>query len=114
MTFAFPILDEKGETIGVLHHVFETEDFFSGMEPITFGETGHVMLIDSKGMVLDCPILPTGFVLSDPVLVRSVTGKIPDWVKTMGNGHGGEELSIIGFSPLKQTRKLIAKSEGKT
>ncbi len=114
MTFAFPILDEKGETIGVLHHVFETEDFFSGMEPITFGETGHVMLIDSRGMVLDCPILPTGFILSDPVLVKSVTGKSPDWVKTMGDGHGGEELSIIGFSPLEKTRKWIARSEGKT
>jgi len=115
MTFAFPILDEKEKTIGVLHHVFETKGFFSSyMEPITFGETGHVMLIDSKGMVLDCPILPTGFVLSDPVLVRSVTGESPDWVKTMGDGHGGEELSIIGFSPLQQTRKLITRSEGKT
>jgi len=58
--------------------------------------------------------LPTGFVLSDPVLVKSVTGESPDWVKTMGDGHGGEELSIIGFSPLKQTRKLITRSEGKT
>ncbi len=114
MTFAFPIRDEKGETIGVLHHVFETEDFFSGMEPITFGETGHVMLIDSRGMVLDCPILPTGFILPDPVLVRSVTGESPDWVKTMGDGHGGEELSIIGFSPLEKSRKWIARSEGKT
>ena len=115
MPFAFPILDEKEKTIGVLHHVFETKEFFSGyMEPITFGETGHVMLIDSRGMVLDCPILPTGFVLPDPVLVRSVTGKNPDWVKTMGDGHGGEELSIIGFSPLEQTRKWISGSDGKT
>ena len=114
MTFAFPIMDEKGETIGVLHRVFETEDFFSGMEPITFGATGHVMVIDSRGMVLDCPILPTGFILADPVLIKSVTGENPDWVKTMGDGHGGEELSIIGFSPLEKTRKWIARSEGKT
>jgi two-component system, NtrC family, sensor kinase len=58
--------------------------------------------------------LPTGFVLPDPVLVRSVTGKNPDWVKTMGDGHGGEELSIIGFSPLEQTRQWISGSDGKT
>jgi two-component system, NtrC family, sensor kinase len=115
MTFAFPILNEKEQIIGVLHHVFDVKEFFSGyMEPITFGETGHVMLIDSRGMVLDCPILPTGFMLPDPVLVRSVTGENPDWVKTMGDGHGGEELSIIGFSPLEQTREWISKSEGKT
>jgi two-component system, NtrC family, sensor kinase len=115
MTFAFPILNEKEKTIGVLHHVFETKEFFSSyMEPITFGETGHVMLIDSRGMVLDCPILPTGFLLPDPVLVKSVTGKKPDWVQTMGDGHGGEDLSIIGFSPLEQTREWIIRSDGKT
>ena len=114
MTFAFPVLDDKEKAIGVLHHVFDAREFFSGsIEPITFGETGHVMMIDSSGMVVDCPILPTGFMLEDPVLVRSVTGKNPDWVKTMGDGHGGEELSIIGFSPLQQTRELITKSEGK-
>ncbi len=115
MTFAFPILNAQEKTIGVLHHVFDVKEFFSGyMEPITFGETGHVMLIDSRGMVLDCPILPTGFLLPDPVLVKSVTGKNPDWVKTMGDGHGGEDLSIIGFSPLEQTREWITRSEGKT
>ncbi len=114
MTFAFPILDENEKTIGVLHHVFDTKEFFSGaIEPITFGETGHVMMIDSRGMVIDCPILPTGFLLPDPVLVRSVTGKNPDWVKTMGDGHGGEDLSIIGFSPLEQTREWITRSESK-
>jgi two-component system, NtrC family, sensor kinase len=115
MTFAFPILNEKESTIGVLHHVFDVKEFFSGyMEPITFGETGHVMLIDSKGMVLDCPILPTGFLLPDPALVKSVTRDNPDWAETMGDGHGGEDLSIIGFSPLEQTRDRIARSEGKT
>lgn len=114
MTFAFPVLDDKEKAIGVLHHVFDAKEFFSGsIEPITFGETGHVMMIDSSGMVIDCPILPTGFMLEDPVLVKSVTGKNPNWVKTMGDGHGGEELSIIGFSPLEQTREWITKSEGK-
>ncbi len=113
MTFAFPILDRNEKTIGVLHHVFDAKEFFSGsIEPITFGETGHVMLIDSQGMVIDCPILPTGFLLPDPVLVESVTRNKPDWAKTMGDGHGGEELSIIGFSPLHNTEVLIAQSDG--
>jgi two-component system, NtrC family, sensor kinase len=115
MTFAFPILDENEKTIGVLHHIFDVKEFFSGsIEPITFGETGHVMLIDSRGMVVDCPILPTGFLLPDPILVKSVTGDSPDWVKTMGDGHGGDKLSLIGFSPLHLTRKWTTQSDGKT
>jgi len=115
MTFAFPILDENEKTIGVLHHVFDAKEFFSGsIEPITFGQTGHVMLIDSMGIVIDCPILPTGFLLPDPTLVKQVTKNKPDWAKTMGDGHGGRELSIIGFSPLERTGKWISKSQGKS
>jgi len=115
MTFAFPIIDSSKKTIGVLHHVYDAKEFFSGsIEPITFGETGHVMLIDSTGMVVDCPILPTGFILPDPILVKSVTGISPDWVKTIGDGHGGEDISIIGFSPLNKTEKWTKQSNGKS
>ncbi|MBT5470907.1 MAG: HAMP domain-containing protein [Nitrospina sp.] len=111
--FAFPIQGKRGKPIGILHHIFDARELFSGsIEPITFGETGHVMLIDSKGVVIDCPILPTGFQLSDPFLVQSVTQKNPDWVKIKGDGHGGKDLSIIGFSPLTLTRKITTPSTG--
>jgi len=111
--FAFPVYGKRGKPIGVIHHIFDARELFSGsIEPITFGETGHVMLIDSKGVVIDCPILPTGFQLADPLLVRSVTRPEPNWVKTTGDGHGGEELSIIGFSPLTSTRKFTTPSTG--
>lgn len=111
--FAFPIPGKRGKPIGVLHHIFDAKELFSGfIEPITFGDTGHVMMIDSKGVVIDCPILPTGFQLADPNLVRSVTRPNPDWVKIKGDGHGGEELSIIGFSPLGLTRGYTASSTG--
>ena len=111
--FAFPILGNRGKPIGVLHHIFDARALFSGsIEPITFGDTGHVMLIDSKGVVIDCPILPTGFQLADPFLVQSVTQRDPDWVKIKGDGHGGEELSIIGFSPLTLTREFTTPSTG--
>ncbi|MBT6346379.1 MAG: PAS domain-containing protein [Nitrospina sp.] len=108
MSLAFPILNEEEKTIGVLHHAFDVKEFFSGaIEPITFGETGHVMLIDARGMVIDCPILPTGFMLPDPVLVKSVTGNSANWVETVGDGHGGEEISIIGYSPVDIARRWI-------
>ncbi len=111
--FAFPVKGKRGKSIGVLHHIYDARELFSGsIEPITFGDTGHVMLIDSKGVVIDCPILPTGFQLADPFLVRSVTQPDPNWVKIKGDGHGGEELSIIGFSPLTSTRKFTTPSTG--
>lgn len=111
--FAFPILDENEKPIGVLHHIFDAKELFSGsIEPITFGDTGHVMMIDSKGVVIDCPILPTGFQLADQYLVKSVTRPDPDWVKINGDGHGGKEISIIGFSPLGKTREITSISTG--
>jgi two-component system, NtrC family, sensor kinase len=111
--FAFPILGDKEKLIGILHHIFDAKELFSGsIEPITFGDTGHVMMIDSKGVVIDCPILPTGFQLADPHLVQSVTRLDPDWVKIKGNGHGGKEVSIIGFSPLGLTREITSRSTG--
>jgi len=111
--FAFPINGKRGQPIGVLHHIFDARALFSeSIEPITFGETGHVMLIDSKGVVIDCPILPTGFQLADPFLVQSVTRRDPDWVQIKGDGHGGKELSIIGFSPLTLTREFTTPSTG--
>jgi len=107
--FAFPIVGKRNKPIGVLFHIFSAKELFSSsIEPITFGDTGHVMLIDSKGVVIDCPILPTGFQLADPFLVQSVTRPNPNWVKIQGDGHVGEELSIIGFSPLEQTRKITS------
>jgi signal transduction histidine kinase len=99
---------------GVLHHVYWAKNFFSSwIETIQFGSTGHVMLITSDGTVLDCPVLPTGFKLADPELVRSVTGPHPDWVETHGNGHDdSREISLIGYSPLPETAVFTRKSSG--
>jgi len=72
--FAVPIKDYDGQVVGVLHRIYSDTQFFANaLEPITFGETGHVMLINSNG-VLTCPILPTGHQLEDPELVKAVSG----------------------------------------
>ncbi|PIQ97252.1 MAG: hypothetical protein COV67_05165, partial [Nitrospinae bacterium CG11_big_fil_rev_8_21_14_0_20_56_8] len=109
---AIPIRHSSKEVIGVFHRLFAAKAFFSAsIEPIIFGETGHVMLINAKGVVIDCPILPTGFQLSDPELVHAVTGPKAAWVETQGNGHdGSQELSIIGFAPLLQTNQITRAS----
>ncbi|MGV7220041.1 MAG: ATP-binding protein [Nitrospinales bacterium] len=96
--------DEK--PIGVLHRVYSAKEFFSSsIQPIVFGKTGHVMLINADGVVIDCPILPTGFQLENMELVAAVTKPKADWAETNGNGHdGSKEFSLIGFSPLEKTK----------
>jgi len=100
---AVPIKNHEGQVAGVLHRVYIAKDFFiNALETITFGETGHVMLINSDGMVLTCPILPTGHQLADPELVKAVTGPSTAWAQTQGDGHGSKDISIIGYSPLEK------------
>jgi signal transduction histidine kinase len=97
--------------VGVLHRVYSAKTYFSyALETITFGETGHVMLIDSNGVVLTCPILPTGHQLDDPKLVQAVTGPQSAWAQTQGDGHGSEDTSIIGYSPLEKTSQYTLAS----
>ena len=100
---ATPILGHDNTTYGVFHRIYNPKVLFSSyIEPVTFGETGHVMLINWEGVVIDCPILPTGFKLPDPKLIESVTGPEPSWARTNGDGHGSDMLSIIGYAPLSK------------
>jgi len=111
-TYAFsislPIMDSlRYETVGVLHRVIDAKEFFSpSTQPIRFGKTGHVMLIDHRGIVMSCPILPTGVSLSDPSIIPLVTLHYPGWTRAPSDGHGGRSSSIIGFSPLPETSRL--------
>lgn len=106
-TISMPIMDSLHyEVVGVLHRVVDAKEFFSpSTHPIRFGKTGHVMLIDSRGIVISCPILPTGVSLSDMSLVPLVTPLHPGWVTAPSDGHGGTSTSIIGFAPLVETSR---------
>ena len=68
--------------------------------PFGSGKTGHVMLIDSRGIVINCPILPTGNQVPDNHVISLVTPPQPGWVKAPSDGHGGEGTSIIGYASL--------------
>lgn len=100
-SISLPVMDSlRYEVVGVLHRVIDAKEFFSpSTHPIRFGKTGHVMLIDSRGMVLSCPILPTGVQLSGASLIPQVTVRQPGWVTADSDGHGGQGTAIIGFAP---------------
>lgn len=106
-TISIPIMDSlRYETIGVLHRVIDAKEFFSpSTHVIRFGKTGHVMLIDSRGIVISCPILPTGLTISDKSLTPLITPMYPGWVHAPSDGHGGNSRSIIGFAPLPETSR---------
>lgn len=106
-SISMPIMDNlRYEVVGVLHRVIDAKEFFSpSTHPIRFGKTGHVMLIDSRGIVLSCPILPTGVRLSDPALIPLVIPLEPGWVSASSDGHGGTGTAIIGFAPLPETSR---------
>lgn len=106
-TLSLPVMDSLHyEVVGVLHRVIDAKEFFSpSIQPIRFGKTGHVMLIDSRGIVMSCPILPTGVSISDLSLIPIVTPFYPGWVAAPSDGHGGRSTSIIGFAPLPETSR---------
>lgn len=106
-SISLPIMDSlRYEAVGVIHRVIDAKEFFSPYtQPIRFGKTGHVMLIDHRGIVVSCPILPTGVRLSDASLAPLVTLRQPGWTKAPSDGHGGRSSSIIGFSPLPETTR---------
>ena len=116
-TFALslPIMDSlRYQAIGVLHRIYDANEFFTpSIDTIRFGKTGHVMLIDSKGIVLSCPILPTGTQLNDAELIPLVTPMHNGWTEAPSDGHGGSRTSIIGFSPLPNTSRITQASSGR-
>lgn len=109
-----PVLHkETGKFLGILKASLHLKPFLQPfIYPIRFGSTGHAMLIDSAGVVLICPILPTGSHVADPVLLRRITEDRPGWVTAHNDGHGGTN-SIIGFAPVSAVNQLVSSKGGK-
>ncbi len=107
ISLSLPIMDRlRYEAVGVIHRVIDAKEFFSpSLAPIRFGKTGHVMLIDHRGIVIHCPILPTGLPLANAQLIPLVTPLHPGWVSAPSDGHGGTTTSIIGFAPVPETSR---------
>ena len=103
-----PIMDlTETNVLGIVHRVYDANDYFEPhINPTRFGKSGHVMLIDSEGVVISCPILPTGASVDDRALVRASTVPRAGWIKAGSDGHGGDETSILGFAPLNGVNRM--------
>jgi len=111
-SISVPVMDSlQYQAIGVLHRVYDAKEFFApSIDLIRFGKTGHVMLIDSEGHVVSCPILSTGVQIADRQLIPFVTTLEPGWVLGPSDGHGGTSQSIIGFSALPTMTRVMMDS----
>ncbi|MBI3805507.1 MAG: response regulator [Nitrospirae bacterium] len=111
---ALPIFQkENGRFLGALKASLHLKPFLQPfIYPIRFGSTGHAMLIDSAGVVLICPILPTGSHVADPSLLETITSDHSGWVTAHNDGHGGTN-SIVGFAPLPAVSQLVSAKGGK-
>lgn len=108
-----PVLNAEKQVIGAFHRVYSIKKFLApAVETIRFGMTGHVMLVNSSGVVVDCPILPTGYKLPDEKLVKAIALPGSGWAQTMSDGHGNNDRSIIGYSPLDGTSAILSRSAG--
>ncbi|MCK4977267.1 MAG: hypothetical protein KAS36_10090, partial [Anaerolineales bacterium] len=81
-----PILDlDEGETIpsGWLHRTYGINKLLDSLtQPIRFGDTGHVMIIDDLGTIVSCPLLETGSHIEDQTntFIARVTNASSGWI----------------------------------
>ncbi len=108
-----PILDlDEGETIpsGWLHRTYATNKLLDSLtQPIRFGDTGHVMIIDDLGTIVSCPLLETGSRIADQAhtFIARVTNNQSGWVTAENDGHGELVYSVIGHAPLTGVNSVL-------
>jgi len=102
-------LDEKDEPLlGWLHRTYDLSKLLDPLTyPIRFGDTGHVMIIDSSGTIVSCPLLETGDRIADQTFVTRLTSHQPGWITAKNNGHGELVFSIIGHAPLTGVNSIM-------
>lgn len=104
-----PVIDPAtNKVIGGIRSIMAVDVFFRFIKEMSFGKTGHGMLIDSEGTPLICSILPLvehsmNQHLINIIISKGVNGE--GWAVVSDDGHGGRN-SIIGFSPLLYINSL--------
>lgn len=107
-----PVIDpDTGRVIGGIRNMMNVDNFFRFIKEMSFGETGHGMVVDSEGTPLICSILPLVEHSMNEPLIDLITTKGVGWAVAADDAHGGRN-SIIGFSPVKYLDSLGPESLG--
>jgi len=112
-----PMLDlDEADTrpVGWLHRTYDINKLLAPLtNPIRFGDTGHVMIINNRGVIISCPLLETGSRIEDQshTFIGRLTKHQPGWLTAENNGHGEFVFSIIGHAPLAAMNTLLQGGE---
>lgn len=108
-----PVIDpETHMVMGAIRSIMNVDAFFRFIKDMSFGKSGHGMLIDSEGTPLICSILPLVSHSMNQQLVNTITLQGEGWAIVSDDAHGGKN-SLVGFSPLKYVNSLGHESIGR-
>lgn len=112
LDIGIPVLDPAtGRVIGAIRSVMNVDVFFRFIKEMSFGTTGHGMLVDSEGTPLICSLLPLVEHSMNRPLIEQIVRKGSGWAVAADDAHGGRN-SIIAFRPLGFTNLIGSESLG--
>jgi len=101
---AVPIMADDGHARGALKVAIGIDQLFASILRARIGRTGHVMVMETDGRVLICPLLPPGrHTRTDGVgggrsdVLTSAGGAI--WAEVQDDGHGLQG-GLVGIAPV--------------
>ena len=102
---ATPVM-KGGRAIGVILMSHNVDIFFKSITATKVGNTDHVMLTNSDGNLLFCPVFGIKEHQIDKGLLGEITKDQPGWIVTKSDVHYPGKQSIVGFAPVKITYTL--------
>ncbi|MBI4715168.1 MAG: cache domain-containing protein, partial [Nitrospirae bacterium] len=102
---ATPIM-KGGRTIGVLLMSHNVEKFFKPITSAKVGRTDHVMLANSMGEILFCPIFPIKSHRVDPLLSPRIFKETSGWTSSAHDVHYPGRDTLNGYAPVKITSTM--------
>lgn len=102
---AVPVM-KGGKAIGIIMMSHNVDMFFKAITAAKVGKTDHVMIANSEGEVLFCPLSPAKDHKLEKSLLKDISKEQSGWVVTRSDVHFPGKQSIVGFAPVKITYTL--------
>lgn len=102
---ATPVM-KGGRAIGVILMSHNVDIFFKAITAAKVGNTDHVMLANSDGELLFCPVFATKEHRIEKGLLENIAKDQSGWTATNADVHYPGRESIVGFAPVKITYTL--------
>ncbi|MBI3622258.1 MAG: HAMP domain-containing protein [Nitrospirae bacterium] len=110
--FAVPIIDPKGQqAIGALVVISTVNHLFAAVTGLRMGQNDHVMLANSSGALIFCPVFLVKNHTLKTELVRAISHPKPGWTQTTADVHY-QGLTINGYAPVTTSAILNPTSFG--